>query len=310
MLTSEERSMGDRIKPLKFPRDDFLPLEMDVGKEMVDVLPKLPARKEDIFITSYLRSGSTWTGEIIWQILHDGKIDERRLDERIPFVEGIILPIRSYPYTVTDPESAKKMFTSFPEPRVFKTHLPYCFVPKGSDEANKPRYIYVVRNPKDVFVSLYHHHRNMPYLVEIPSWDEAFKRFITGDFTFGLHFDHVLGWWEQRDDPNILILTYEDRIKDPGDAVDKIANFLRKKISPETRDLIVRQTSFDVMKSSSHTNFTWFEGIKGDGFIRKGQVGGWKDYFTEEQNELFDKVFSERVGDGETAAQLRELLSL
>ena len=31
--------------------------------------------------------------------------------------------------------------------------------------------------------------------------------------TFGLHFDHVLGWWEQRDDPNILILTYEDRIK-------------------------------------------------------------------------------------------------
>ena len=64
------------------------------------------------------------------------------------------------------------------------------------------------------------------------------------------------------------------------------------------------------MKSSSHTNFTWFEGIKEDGFIRKGQVGGWKDYFTEEQNELFDKVFSERVGDGETAAKLRELLSL
>ena len=31
--------------------------------------------------------------------------------------------------------------------------------------------------------------------------------------TFGLHFDHVLGWWKQRDDPNILILTYEDRIK-------------------------------------------------------------------------------------------------
>ena len=50
--------MGDRIKPLKFLRDDFLPLEMDVGKEMVDVLRKLPARKEDIFITSYPRSGS------------------------------------------------------------------------------------------------------------------------------------------------------------------------------------------------------------------------------------------------------------
>ena len=132
------------------------------------------------FLLSFF-AGSTWTEEVVWQILHDGKIDERRLDERMPFVEGIILPIKSYPYTVTDPESAKKMFTSFPEPRVFKTHLPYCFVPKGSDETDKPRYIYVVRNPKDVLVSIYHHHRNMPYLVEIPSWDEAFKRFITGD---------------------------------------------------------------------------------------------------------------------------------
>ncbi|PFX15403.1 Sulfotransferase 1C3 [Stylophora pistillata] len=112
--------------------------------------------------------------------------------------------------------------------------------------------------------------------------------------THGLQFDHVLGWWKQRDDPNILILTYEDRVQDPGDAVDKIAKFIGKEISPATRDLIVRQTSFDAMKSSNYTNFTWFEGIKGDGFIRKGQVGGWKDYFTEEQNELFDKVFSER----------------
>lgn len=150
----------------------------------------------------------------MWQILHDGKIDERRLDERVPFLEGFILEIKSFPYTVTDAESAVNMFNGFPEPRVFKTHLPYCLVPKGFDEANKPRYIYVMRNPKDVFVSIYNHRRNMPYLVEIPTWDEAFKRLITGDSAFGLHFDHVLGWWKQRDDPNILFLTYEDRIKE------------------------------------------------------------------------------------------------
>ena len=29
----------------------------------------------------------------------------------------------------------------------------------------------------------------------------------------GLWFDHVLSWWKHRDDPNILFLTYEDRIK-------------------------------------------------------------------------------------------------
>lgn len=49
------------------------------------------------------------------------------------------------------------------------------------------------------------------------------------------------------------------------------------------------------MKSSDHTNYSWFEGMKGDGHIRKGKVGEWKNYFTEEQNQLFDKVFQEKV---------------
>ena len=77
--------------------------------------------------------------------------------------------------------------------------------------------------------------------------------------------------------------------------MEKIAKFVNNEISPETRDLIVQQTSFAAMKNSKHTNFSWFQGMKGDGFIRKGQVGEWKNYFTDEQNELFDKVFKEKV---------------
>ena len=126
-------------------------------------------------------AGSTWTQEIVWQILHRGEIDERRLDVRVPSIEGMILPIKSYPYFVKDAESVEGMFTSFPEPRVFKTHLPYHMVPKGRDEATKPRYIYVMRNPKDVFVSLYYHCRNMPFMKEIPTWHQAFRRFMKGE---------------------------------------------------------------------------------------------------------------------------------
>ncbi|KAJ7375461.1 hypothetical protein OS493_002234 [Desmophyllum pertusum] len=272
-----------------------LPRGMDITEGKVAVFPRLPAKEDDIFIASYPRSGSTWTQEIVWQIIHDGKIDDRRLDTRVPFIEGLIIPFKSFPYTVKDVESVEIKFASFPVPRIFKTHLTYEMVPKGHDDVTKPRYIYVMRNGKDAFVSYYHQHLNMPYLQEIPSWDEAFGIFMKGEAQGGVWFDHVLSWWKHRDDPNILFLKYEDRIKNPGDAVDKIAKFIGKEVSPELRDLIVQQTSFNAMKSSDHTNFTWFKGIKGDGYIRKGQVGEWKNYFTEEQNQLFDKVFKEKL---------------
>ncbi|XP_078364521.1 amine sulfotransferase-like [Oculina patagonica] len=285
--------MADFTDPMIFHGYAW-PRDMGVTEEKVAVFPTLPARKDDIFIVSYPRSGSSWTQEIVWQILHDGKIDDRRLDERMPLIEGLILSFKSYPYVMKDAKSVERMFASFPKPRVFKTHLTYDLIPKGSDEATKPRYIYVMRNPRDVFVSLYHHCHNMPYFKEIPSWDEAFVHFMDGKFLGGVWFDHVLGWWKHRDDPNILFLTYEDRINNLADGVEKIAEFIGKDISPETRDLIVRQTSFDAMKSSNHTN-SWFEGMKGDGHIRKGKVGEWKNYFTEEQNQLFDKVFKEKM---------------
>ena len=91
------------------------------------------------------------------------------------------MPIKGYSYCVEDPESVRKMFESFPEPRVFKTHLTFEMVPKGCDEQTKPRYIYVMRNPKDAFVSEYHLLHNMPYVRDKPTWDVAFERFMKGD---------------------------------------------------------------------------------------------------------------------------------
>ena len=131
-------------------------------------------------ILGIIIAGSSWTQEIVWEILHDGKVDKRRLDERMPFIEGMIFAIESYPYVAEDAKSVGKIFTSFPTPRVFKTHLTYEMIPKGSVETTKPRYIYVMRNPKDVLVSTYHHRCNMPYIKGIPTWDEAFEHFMEG----------------------------------------------------------------------------------------------------------------------------------
>jgi len=130
---------------------------------------------------SYCVKGTTWTQEIVWQIIHNGKIDYRRLDIRMPWIDGMILshmPDALYP--ARTPEMMHKMFKSFPAPRAFKTHLTYELVPKAHDQTTKPCYIYVMRNPKDTAVSMYHHRLTMPFEPK-PSWEEFFELFSKGE---------------------------------------------------------------------------------------------------------------------------------
>ena len=117
---------------------------------------------------------------MVWQIIHGGNIDYRRLDVRIPWLDGMLHPMPHNPYYASSPLMIEKLFESFPAPRLFKFHLPYDLVPKPRDQATKPRYIYVMRNPKDTAVSFYHHYEAMPASTH-RSWDEYFELFIKGE---------------------------------------------------------------------------------------------------------------------------------
>ena len=70
---------------------------------------------------------------------------------------------------------------SVSSPRRLKTHLPYGVAPKGKDEATKPRYIYVMRNPKDAAVSLYHHYRATKTFPYDKPWDHFFGLFMKNE---------------------------------------------------------------------------------------------------------------------------------
>jgi len=95
-------------------------------------------------------------------------------------------------------------------PRFIKTHLPVPLLP-GQLKEVKPKIIYVTRNPKDMCVSYYHYCKLIHGLHG--SFDEFCDLFIQGKTPVGPIWDHILGFWAQRDEPNVLFLKYEDMKK-------------------------------------------------------------------------------------------------
>ena len=98
------------------------------------------------------------------------------------------------------------------------------------------------------------------------------------------------------DADNILFLKYEDMKKDLPKTVETIASFIGYKLEPQVVDSIAQQCTFQSMKENPSTNYFRPERHENaEEFFRKGSVGDWKHYFTEEQNERFDKEYDRRM---------------
>ncbi|KAG0443224.1 hypothetical protein HPB47_015159 [Ixodes persulcatus] len=126
------------------------------------------------------------------------------------------------------------------------------------------KYIYICRNPFDCCVSFFYHTKAMPeYEFQDGTFDEFFEMFIEGKVDFGDYFDHVLSWYEHRNDPNVLFLTYEDLKKDTATWVLKIADFLGEEYEATSQDVLETPMSGE--------------------FVRKGVVGDWRNHFSADQ---------------------------
>ncbi|KAF3816271.1 hypothetical protein GH733_014444 [Mirounga leonina] len=165
----------------------------------------------------------------------------------------------------------------------------------------KRRIIYIVRNPKDTAVSLFHYYRDNPNLPGIETWSAFFELFLRGDVVYGSWFDHVLSWEEHKNDKNILIIFYEEMKKDLSKSIKKIVTFLGINVSDSEINKIARKTSFSEMKNNAakencDPNHTICALTSNRNLVfRKGAVGDWINYFTSKQRRVFDELFTEKM---------------
>ena len=246
-----------------------------------------PFRDDDIIIGTYAKAGTTWTQQIVGQLIYGG--DPNLPTEQLtPWLDIRVMP----------KEVKMEILEGQQNRRFIKTHLPLdalVFNPSC-------KYLYVTRNLPDIAWSLHAHLRNftdeaysmfndMPGLVgpplERPSDDiKAFwYRLLREDgYPMWSFWENIRTWWQYRDLPNMKLFHYNDLKRDLAGEMRAIAEFLEIDVEESRWPTIIEYCTFDWMKAHAEQvtpmgGGAFTEGAKA--FINKGTNNRWKDVLTE-----------------------------
>jgi len=260
-------------------------------------ISELAVRDDDVWISSFPKCGTTWTQEMVWNIINnlDFKAAKAKsLEERVPFLESTalletrLMGKEQEAVAGTGQINSFQLVNNLASPRVIKTHLSIDMLPKEV-LAKKVKLIYVCRNPRDAMVSYHNHWRVFAGFKE--NFDIFFKAFV-GDVCgyYSPFIKHVLGYWNRRRDPNIMFITYEDMKTDLQAVITKVALFLDKDLSETNITELANHLSFQNMKDNAAVNkedvlehMRKITGAEKGTFMRKGETGDWRNNLTEIQ---------------------------
>lgn len=140
----------------------------------------------------------------------------------------------------------------------------------------------------------------------------SIKELILKDFTY-LFFsvtyapfcDHILPFWERRNQSNIFFLRYEDMIKDLPCVIRKVSKFLERDLTDEQIDLLANHLSFQNMKNNNSVNYHVMVNFlrkhnmtsAGGSFMRSGKVGGASSQMSPEVIKQFEEWTKENLKD-------------
>lgn len=242
---------------------------------------------DDVFLVSYPRSGNTWVRFLLGNLIYaDTAVTFSNIESRIPEI-----------YFNRD-----RFLRELPRPRILKSH--------ESFQPHYPRVIYIVRDPRDVAVSYYHHNvkaRNIPDGYPL---SEFVPRFIRGEFDrrFGCWRDHVLSWTAVRGgNPWFIILRYEEMKADPAQALRRVVTFLKDcafsaiASGDEAIERAITLSSPERMRALEKQEagqWVLTKGTRSDKpFVRSATVGGWQSQLDSASVACIESAWGDLMGD-------------
>ena len=259
----------------------------DYMKNVYRNLHKFKFRDNDIFLASYPKAGCVWTFEII-NMLITGQAKAHHCYDKMA--------------TMLDARTACAL-DAIPSPRILNSHLPIDMLPPDLIKT-KPKTIYVIRNYKDITVSLYNFITSLQHYNYDGKWEDWLELHLDKQQHLQDYFSYVQQWEDviQNGDLPIHVVYYEDLKSDTCKEIKRIAEFLGVELSDSLLKEITENSKFDAMKakySSDALSTVVFK--KGTGFFRKGEVGDWKNWYTKAQNERVNDIIQENMENHKTS---------
>lgn len=245
--------------------------------------------RQDVFVMTYAKSGTNWMMQIAHQLIHHGTGEFDHIHDLVPWPDTQAMPGFMKKYAV--PLAEATGWQTGPErKRVIKTHYNWDKLPYGSEA----RYIAVVRDPKDIFVSNYLFIRDAVYGTAMPSVDTWFKLYRSPDFILGGSWAvNTAGFWAERHRPNVLIVSFKSMKRDLRGTVVKVAKFLDVQVSDAVVDEVCRRSSFAYMKQIDQ-KFSMGRIVpwrRPGAMIRKGAEGSSSELLSVERQRELDAHF-------------------
>ncbi|GAB4190690.1 MAG: sulfotransferase domain-containing protein [Phycisphaeraceae bacterium] len=215
---------------------------------------------DDCFLVSYPKSGNTWMRFLLAQLLYEagGGKDHDLID------------FHNYSKYVPEYELHSRDYFAMPRPHIIKSHSPY--------NPDFPRVVYLVRDPRDVYVSYYH------YMLKRLPEGTSFHTFLRMDsLDYGQWHEHVAGWIDK---PNVMVIRYEDMLRDTAVELKRCIDFWGGLTFSDSQiQRAVELSRFDRMKQIEQQRGLPFRNpvqkAKSTTFMRKGRSGDWVNYFDE-----------------------------